>query len=130
MRVTLERDGHVVRSEEVPASAFNQRGTEWRDLDVELWWPNGQGSRPLYTVTWFHRLRRSRAGPRLPAGRLPEHRVAPVRIRAPEADPWVCVVNDRPVFLQGVNIPPVLPNFADATEEQSLNGLPPTGTSA
>src|SRR5436853_2945630 len=35
-----------------------------------------------------------------------------------EADPWVCVVNGRPVFLQGVNCPPVLPNFADTTSEE------------
>jgi beta-mannosidase len=33
---------------------------------------------------------------------------------APEsADPWICVVNGSPIFLQGVNFPPVLPNFAD-----------------
>jgi beta-mannosidase len=37
---------------------------------------------------------------------------------APEtADPWICVVNGRPIFLQGVNFPPILPNFADVTEE-------------
>jgi beta-mannosidase len=34
-----------------------------------------------------------------------------------EADPWLCVVNGRPIFLQGVNCPPLLPNFADATDE-------------
>ncbi len=32
------------------------------------------------------------------------------------ADPWLCVVNGRPIFLQGVNFPPILPNFADVTE--------------
>lgn len=35
----------------------------------------------------------------------------------PEADPWICVVNGKPVFLQGIDWTPLLPNFADATEE-------------
>jgi beta-mannosidase len=34
----------------------------------------------------------------------------------PAADPWLCVVNDRPIFLQGVNWTPIRPNFADVTE--------------
>ena len=33
---------------------------------------------------------------------------------APEdADPWLCVVNGQPIFLQGVNWTPIRPNFAD-----------------
>ncbi len=31
------------------------------------------------------------------------------------ADPWLCVVNGAPTFLQGVNYPPVLPFWADVT---------------
>src|SRR5205807_5388249 len=42
----------------------------------------------------------------------------PCQDAPPGADPWLCVVNGRPIFLQGVNFPPVLPNFADATREQ------------
>ena len=34
-----------------------------------------------------------------------------------EADPWMCVVNGRPVFLQGVNFAPLCANFADLTRE-------------
>ena len=33
-----------------------------------------------------------------------------------QADPWICVINGRSVFLQGVNFPPVRPNFADVRE--------------
>ena len=37
---------------------------------------------------------------------------------APEdADPWICVVNGQPMFIQGVNWTPIRPNFADVTEE-------------
>ena len=38
--------------------------------------------------------------------------MAKVRGRA-SADPWICVVNGRPVFLQGVNFPPIRALFAD-----------------
>ena len=33
-----------------------------------------------------------------------------------EADPWLCVVNNKPVFLQGINWTPIRPNFADLRE--------------
>ena len=39
-----------------------------------------------------------------------------VREPPPEADPWICSVNNKPVFLQGVNWTPLRPNFADLTE--------------
>lgn len=32
------------------------------------------------------------------------------------ADPWICVINGNPTFLQGANWTPILPNFADVTE--------------
>ena len=117
VRVTLEREGHLIRSEELPAAQFNTLGVSWRELPVELWWPNGQGEQPLYTVTCTlldgqgqtHDREVRRVGFR--------HIVWQPCEGAPEgADPWLCVVNGKPVFLQGVNCPPLLPNFADATE--------------
>jgi len=30
-----------------------------------------------------------------------------------DADPWVCVINGRPVFLQGIDWTPIRPTFAD-----------------
>lgn len=37
---------------------------------------------------------------------------------APDADPWLCVVNGREVFLAGVNWVPVRPDHADLDDEE------------
>ncbi len=36
----------------------------------------------------------------------------------PGADPWLCVVNGRPLFLQGVNWVPIRADYADVTAEE------------
>lgn len=35
-----------------------------------------------------------------------------------EATPWICHINGKRIFLQGVNWTPVLPNFADVSAEE------------
>ena len=40
----------------------------------------------------------------------------PCKGALPDVDPWLCSVNGKPVFLQGVNWTPVRPNFADLAE--------------
>ncbi len=115
--VSLERDGAMLREERIPCDRFGD-GVRWDDLPVELWWPNGAGAQPLYTLhcrlldadgailddctrrVGFRDLRWEPCGG------------APV-----EADPWLCVANGRPLFLQGVNWTPILPNFADVTPD-------------
>jgi len=117
VQIELVQGETVVATERLPVAQFNTTGLTWRGLQVELWWPNLVGAQPLYTVrctlldgsgvTLDTAIRR--VGFRHVAWQLCEG--------APEnADPWLCVVNGRPVFLQGVNFPPVLPNFADVTE--------------
>jgi beta-mannosidase len=119
VRLRLDYAGFNIRTEEVPAARFNARGAEWSGLAIDLWWPNLAGQRHLYTLTCEL----------LDAGGSvldkESRRVGFRRIEwracegAPEgADPWLCVVNGRPVFLQGVNVPPMLPNFADTPAER------------
>ena len=115
--VTLEAEDGVVRQETMDVYEFAQ-GLRWDDLPVQLWWPNLEGEQPLYTLTvrlldalgdqvdcdvrrvgFKHLEWRACAG-------------AP-----PEADPWLCVVNGRPVFMQGVNFAPLSALFADLTRE-------------
>lgn len=119
LRVTLQREGRVIRSEEIPVEQFNASGMLWRDLPVELWWTNLAGGQPLYQVH----------GTLLDAqGREIDRESRRVGFRnivwrscegAPEgADPWLCVVNGKPIFLQGVNFVPLLPNFAEASPER------------
>jgi beta-mannosidase len=115
VHVQLERNGAVIRAE-TRAAADVERGLTWDDLAVELWWPNLEGAQPLYSVTCRLLDADSREHDRQ------ERRVGFRRVEwkpcdgaSPEADPWVCVVNGRPVFLQGVNFPPLRATFADLT---------------
>lgn len=122
MEITLEGDTQgvpgVVRNEVVSVESLTA-GITWDDLPVELWWPNGQGDQPLYTVRC-----RLLDG----VGRQIDERSARLGFASiawqqcegapPEADPWICAVNGRPVFLQGVNWTPIRPNFADVSAEK------------
>jgi beta-mannosidase len=86
-------------------------------LPIALWQPNGAGDQPLYTV------RCRLIGP---DGRVHDEQTRQVGFRRIEwrqcegapaaADPWLCVVNGQPIFLQGVNWTPIRPNFADVPE--------------
>jgi beta-mannosidase len=114
---SLTGDGLPIRQERMPALDFNAVGLTWTDLPVALWWPNMQGDQPLYDLTC--RLL-DEDGTELDSI---SRRVGFKHVNwlgcegAPEdSDPWICEINNRPVFLQGVNWVPVLPNFADITE--------------
>ena len=117
LQVALERDGTVIRQADLSPAEFAQ-GIVWADLPVELWWPNREGVQPLYTVSCT--LLDA-------AGEAQDRRTRRVGFKhvewrpcegAPaEADPWLCVVNGRPIFLQGVNYAPLAGNFADLTHE-------------
>jgi len=91
-------------------------GAACRSLPVEPWWPNNEGPQKTYRLTCH-----------LPgAAGVPEDQwtrtigFKSVHWRAcagapAGADPWICVVNGRPIFLQGVNWTPIRPNYADVT---------------
>ena len=86
----------------------------WQDLEVDLWWPNGYGEQPLYELS----VELLDAG-----GAVVDRAVRRVGFKHVEwrpcagspddADPWLCVINGREVFLQGFNWTPIRPNFAD-----------------
>jgi beta-mannosidase len=117
VQVALSRDGAVLREGEYAAAEFAD-GIRWTDLPVALWWPNLEGEQPLYDVTCV--LVDA-------AGQAQDRHVRRVGFKhvewqpcagAPaEADPWLCVINGRPVFLQGVNFAPLSALYADLTRE-------------
>jgi beta-mannosidase len=118
-RLTLSFSNSIVRQETISASEFNHSGITWENIPINLWWPNLEGTQPLYDLHFellddkeciidqVHR----RVGFRHISWEQCEG--AP-----PDADPWICVVNGKRVFLQGINWTPIRPNWADVTEDQ------------
>lgn len=118
VRVSLGRDGSVVREETISAEDFNKGGVSWSEVPVELWWPNLHGEPPLYDLTC---VLVGRDGSEIDSV---TRRVGFKDVTwqccdgaCEGADPWICVVNGKPIFMQGANWTPILPNFADVTEE-------------
>ena len=119
VRITLRYSTYIIRQEEVDAAIFNANGLTWTKLAVDLWWPNLAGPQHLYTVM-CELLDKG--------GKVSDTAVRRIGFRHIEwksckgapagADPWLCVVNGQPIFLQGVNFPPMLPNFADVPEDR------------
>jgi len=117
LRVSLEKDGTIIRQGEFSPAEFS-KGITWTDLPVELWWPNMEGAQPLYDLTCAlvdaegreHDRQTRRVG-------FKHVEWEPCEGAPPEADPWICVVNGRRIFLQGVNFAPLQANYADLTRE-------------
>lgn len=123
VQVCLRRAGSTVATVEYAAADF-EKGITWSNLEIELWWPNLEGEQPLYEV--HCQLLDGRGRPLDEVTR----RVGFKRVTweacdgAPEgADPWVCRVNGRPVFLQGVNFAPIRAHFADLTRDDYATRL-------
>jgi len=118
--LTDSKNGKILRQEVSPAE-LDGRGFKSRKIPVALWWPNGQGGQDIYRIE-VELLSKD--------GSVEDKVSRQVGFRtvewekcdgAPEnADPWICVVNGKPVFLQGVNWTPLLPNFADVAESDTL----------
>ncbi|MDH7601936.1 MAG: glycoside hydrolase family 2 TIM barrel-domain containing protein [Armatimonadota bacterium] len=126
VEVRLLRGERIIAEQSVDAASFSRDGLTLPNLDVELWWPNLEGDQPLYTVEC--RLKDSSGVEHDFAARRVGFRTIEWRQcqGAPEgSDPWICVVNQKPVFLQGVNWTPILPNWADATESDYRQRLEP-----
>ena len=117
VRVSMAKDGKVVNQQELPVSQFNTDGIQWDNLPVELWWPNMQGEQPLYDLSC---TLVDADGSEIDSinRRIGFKNIAwtPCKDAPAGADPWICVVNGKPTFLQGANWTPILPNFADVTE--------------
>lgn len=116
--VSLTRDGSTVAETTVSVAEFGKSGIDLGGFAVDLWWPNMMGEQPLYDLT-VRLLDASGSELDRRARRVGFKNVtwAPCEGAPPEATPWICVVNGRPVFLQGINWTPILPNFADVTEQ-------------
>jgi beta-mannosidase len=82
--------------------------------NVKLWWPNGMGAANLYNLK-VSLLDQSGNNIDSMQKRIGFKHVAWEKCTgaSANADPWLCVINGKPVFLAGVNWTPIRPNFAD-----------------
>ena len=84
---------------------------------VESWWPNGQGQQPLYDVSLT--VEKTTLCDRA-AKRIGFRDVQFVQnSQAPEgALPYTLVINDRSIFIRGINWVPISPFYGSVTEDQ------------
>ena len=112
------KDGSRVVREETLDAGNGKSEISWDKLAVDLWWPNGLGKQPLYDLD-IHLLDEQK--------RLIDAKTLRVGFRhiewkqtkgaAADADPYLCTVNGKEVFLFGIDWTPILPNFADLKED-------------
>lgn len=116
--ITLSEDnGRKIREGIYPVKAL-RNGMVWDDLKINRWWPNGLGKQPLYRLELA--LIDDNGGVVQKIIRKVGFRNIewlPCEGAAANADPWICSVNGKPFFLQGVNWTPIRPNFADLKEK-------------
>jgi len=93
-----------------------EKGIRMDGIPVEAWWPNGMGGQHLYHVrVELCDKNNATIDTQLRVVGFRTIEWSPCKNTPKDADPWICVVNGKPVFLQGVNWTPVKPNFADVT---------------
>ena len=120
LRLALREHGkkEIVAQVAIPVEEFRRRGGRLECPGIRPWNPNGCGERTRYELEVSAQDTSGGEASRCFATGFVE-----IEWRrnpgAPEnAAPWLCVVNGRPVFLQGVNWTPVRPNFADVPEAE------------
>lgn len=106
------------RSGSLSAAEFNLFGLAVGGLPVQPWQINGLGEHPLYRLSLELVDVQGTVQDRQER-RLGFKRIAWLACQdaSPDADPWICQVNGQAVFLQGFNWTPLLPNYADASDE-------------
>lgn len=116
--ISLRDDGRELGKASIPVAA-GKNSLAINDLRVEPWWPNGHGGQKLYEI---HISAENASGECLwrDCRRVGFRHVEWKACEgAPEgAEPWLCVVNGKPIFLQGVNWVPPRALYADTSESE------------
>ena len=110
------RDGEHLLADATRKVAQEEVTLETAPCVVEPWWPNGLGSQRLYSA---HIQCLDEAGKILwsEIRTVGFKHVAwrPCENAPADAEPWLCVVNGKPLFLQGANWVPPKAIYHDAT---------------
>lgn len=117
IKCTLKSEGKSTAEEEITVSEI-QNGITIEIPEVRLWWPNLEGRQPLYDLDCLLIDEKGNIIDKI-SRRIGFRNVIwiPCEGAPEEADPWLCVVNGKPVFLQGFNFQPIRPNYADLKKE-------------
>ena len=113
VRMTLLDGDKTIAQREFTRGEY-EGGAAWCGLPVEPWWTNLEGGQPLYGV----RFELLGGGGEVLDSESRTTGFKHVEWRRCEgaaegADPWVCELNGKAVFLQGVNFQPIRANYAD-----------------
>jgi beta-mannosidase len=117
--VVMLRDAdHVVGKASVPLGG-GAASVGLGKLNVVAWWPNGHGDQKLYeaSVQAVTHDGETLWSETLSVG-FKRVEWLPSAGARKDAEPWICSVNGKPVFLQGVNWVPPRTLYPDATEEE------------
>ena len=113
IRCLLMKENTIIADKEFEAAQF-KKGIVIKKIHVELWWPNLEGKQPIYELKCSLL---DNDGSILDEAfrRVGFRHIEWIACKGAheEADPWVCVVNGKPLFLQGFNFQPIRPNYAD-----------------
>lgn len=117
LQVALKDRSRTVREETIVVSKGSVQ-VAWDQLPVELWWPNGLGKQPLYDLqVQLLDSERRQIDSRLLRVGFRNVEWKRTEGAAPDAHPYLCVVNGKDVFLFGINWTPIRPNFADLEQQ-------------
>lgn len=119
----LKSDGTAIASVEKDLKQLSLEESTVRiklpKVQVEPWYPNGLGEPKLYS---FEVILLDENDEPIDSwtGRVGFKRVkwSPCKDAAKDALPWICEVNGKPIFLQGVNWTPIKIVFHDVKEEE------------
>jgi len=119
LTIELVYEDKVILQQSIDPVDIKQQGIHLKDFPIKPWWTNNSGDQPLYTLTFSLEDQTGacidqrtqvigfKSVEWLPCSGAPE-----------EADPWICALNGKPIFLQGFNWTPIRPNFADVSDEE------------
>lgn len=119
VEVKLEDGTRVLMNETVEPAAL-AAGATFGPLRVDRWWPHSEGPQKTYRLSCrlFAADGKTVADEWIRMIGFKEIEWRPCEGAPAAADPWICAINGRPIFLQGVNWTPIRPNYADVTRAE------------
>ncbi len=109
----FDLNGRRIIKEIVPNKKILEQKT-WDNIRIKRWWPNGVGKQNLYilNIKLSDKTGKEIISITRKVG-FKNIKWLPCDGAREDADPWICSVNNKPIFLQGVNWTPIRPNYAD-----------------